>query len=278
MILSAEEHDKAEADRIAANARRELGMEVDPFRVGDFDVGDRGEREKTPTREKTPSREAVGDKTPSQVIFTFLVDNINLDFISCLFQEKNKKKKPSSRQSGDKEKRAERSRRTSSPSPSRSEDATLSSPDRKKTKRDKRRSVEFAGEVKAAMSLNGGSLTSDLLEEHLWPDGYDRIKINKISLDQAMKLKKLQVKTKKSEDDRTPGVAISKPDKPIKMVNVAAGTDNATDVLHDVRFSLRPITVPPKKWWIEKMEKKRKDSPCNPSVSFLGASQQVNKL
>jgi hypothetical protein len=154
----------------------------------------------------------------------------------------------------------------------------LSSPERKRRRMEKRRSVEFAGEIKAARALNGGALTSDLLNENLWPDGYDHIKINKISLDSAMKLKKLQDKTRKDEEDRAPGVAISKPDKPIRTVNVTAGTDNATDVLHDVRFALRPITTPPKEWWVKRMQKKRKDSPSNPSVSHLGASQQVNKM
>ena len=159
----------------------------------------------------------------------------------------------------------------------------MASPDKKKSKKEKRRSVEFAGEKRAPRDLNDGAgLTSDLLAENLWPEGYDLVSvtknINKISVETAMKMKKLQDKTKKDDEDRTPGVAISKPDKPIRTVNVTAGVDNATDLLHDVRFLLRPIIKPPKDWWVAKMQKKRKDSPSNPSVSHLGASQQVNIL
>lgn len=97
--------------------------------------------------------------------------------------------------------------------------------------------------------------TSELLAQHLWPDGYDCEKINKISLDSAMKLKKLQNNTKKEDEEKAPGVSISRPVKPIKTVNIAAGTDNATTILHEARFKLRPIMSPPKKWW-EKMENK----------------------
>ena len=92
-----------------------------------------------------------------------------------------------------------------------------------------------------------------------------------------MKLRKLQDKSKKDEEERAPGVSISKPDKAIKIVNIPAGTDNTSTILHELRFTLRPIVDPPKTggWWVAKMQKKRKDVPSNPNVTYLGADQQV---
>ena len=138
--------------------------------------------------------------------------------------------------------------------------------------------MEYAGEKPAKFLNEGGLPTSDLLPENLWPEGFDKDKINTISFKNAMKLKKLQDESKKEEDERIPGVSISKPDKPIKpikLVTVPAGTDNATTILHVSRFTLRPPMCPPKDYWLENMQKKRKDSPANPSVAFLGAAQQV---
>ena len=137
--------------------------------------------------------------------------------------------------------------------------------------------MEYVGGEPATFLNEGGAQTSDLLDEELWPLGYDKEKLNKISLGLAMKMRKLQDKNKKDEEERAPGVSISKPDKPIKMVNVLAGKDDATTILHASRFTLRPIASPPKSYWVANMQKKRKDAPANPSVAFLGATQQVNK-
>ena len=152
----------------------------------------------------------------------------------------------------------------------------MSSPERKRARKEKRKSVEITAEVKAAKVLNGGSLTSDLLPENLWPETYDKETLNKITFKMAMKLRKLQ-DSNKEEDERAPGVSISKPDKPMRTVHVSAGPDNATDILHPDRFRMRPVIAPPKGWWVANMEKKRKDAPSNPNVAYLGAAQQVIK-
>ena len=67
-----------------------------------------------------------------------------------------------------------------------------------------------------------------------------------------------------------------KPDKPYKLVAVAAGTDNRTDQLHPSRFELAPIAAPPSQWYAQKVQITRKDRPRNPNVSHFGANQKVS--
>ena len=94
-------------------------------------------------------------------------------------------------------------------------------------------------------------------------------------LQNAMNLRKMQDKQKKDEEKHSPGIAVVKPDKPLKVVNIAEGEDNCKDVLHDCRFSLRPISSAPSGWYADRVEKFRKDRPRNPNVTHLGATQQV---
>ena len=85
----------------------------------------------------------------------------------------------------------------------------------------------------------------------------------------------MQDKQKRDDEKTFPGIAVAKPDKPFKVVQVAAGEDNAKDILHDARFELRPVAAPPAKWYAARVQKMRKDRPRNPNVSHLGATQQV---
>ena len=80
-------------------------------------------------------------------------------------------------------------------------------------------------------------------------------------------IKKLEKQQEKEDNKHRPGVTMSKPDKPIRTVNVEAGTDNCRDVLHQFRFDARPIADPPKDWYSQRMQIVRTDKLRNPNVS-----------
>ena len=71
---------------------------------------------------------------------------------------------------------------------------------------------------------------------------------------------------------------MTKPDKPFKVIKVEAGEDDGKEVLHESRFTLRPVATPPSKWFSSRVQKVRADRPRNPNVTHLGATQQVGYI
>ena len=85
----------------------------------------------------------------------------------------------------------------------------------------------------------------------------------------------MQDSLEEREEKGLSGITMTKPDKPLKVVKVEAGEDDGKEVLHESRFSCRPVAAPPGKWFAKRVQKVRKDRPRNPNVTHLGATQQV---